>query len=59
MGAMGLLDTDREIRRIDRSNFEACKIGAAFAMSERFFSPPEAIKSQHPPGKALNAGWES
>jgi isopenicillin N synthase-like dioxygenase len=31
----------------------------AFAMTERFFALPEAVKARHPLKKQLNAGWES
>jgi isopenicillin N synthase-like dioxygenase len=31
----------------------------AFAMTERFFALPEAVKGRHPLQKRLNAGWES
>ncbi|WOD07691.1 2-oxoglutarate and iron-dependent oxygenase domain-containing protein [Marinomonas sp. GJ51-6] len=34
-------------------------IEAAFAESDRFFNLPEAIKSQYPRPKGVNAGWES
>ncbi|MEG1771473.1 MAG: 2-oxoglutarate and iron-dependent oxygenase domain-containing protein, partial [Comamonas sp.] len=31
----------------------------AFAMTERFFALPDAVKAQYPLKKALNVGWES
>jgi isopenicillin N synthase-like dioxygenase len=31
----------------------------AFAMTERFFALPDAVKARHPLQKRLNAGWES
>ena len=31
----------------------------AFAMTERFFALPDAVKARHPLKKGLNAGWES
>ena len=31
----------------------------AFAMTERFFALPDAVKARHPLKKQLNAGWES
>ncbi|MFT3720767.1 isopenicillin N synthase family dioxygenase [Pseudorhodoferax sp.] len=31
----------------------------AFAMTQRFFALPDAVKARHPLKKGLNAGWES
>jgi isopenicillin N synthase-like dioxygenase len=87
MGAQGSLDTGREVRRIDLSDFDARKaqiadelwdacvhvgffqlvnhgialerIREAFAMAERFFALPDAVKAQYPHSKANNVGWES
>lgn len=87
MGAVGSINTAREIRRIDLSRFEDRRaeiadqiwdaaldvgffqlvnhgitleeIGAAFAMTERFFALPTEVKARYPLKKALNAGWES
>lgn len=35
------------------------KVREAFAMTERFFALPDAVKARHPLKKGLNAGWES
>ena len=35
------------------------KVREAFAMTERFFALPDAVKAKYPLKKALNAGWES
>ncbi|HEY0200294.1 MAG TPA: 2-oxoglutarate and iron-dependent oxygenase domain-containing protein [Burkholderiaceae bacterium] len=35
------------------------QVRGAFAMAERFFALPEAVKARYPLKKALNAGWES
>lgn len=35
------------------------EVHAAFAMAERFFALPEAVKARYPLRKALNVGWES
>ena len=35
------------------------EIKQAFAMTERFFALPDAVKGQYPLGKGTNAGWES
>ncbi|MDF1486665.1 2-oxoglutarate and iron-dependent oxygenase domain-containing protein [Ramlibacter sp. H39-3-26] len=38
---------------------DLARMRGAFAMAERFFALPEAVKAQYPLKKALNAGWES
>jgi len=35
------------------------QVQEAFAMTERFFALPDAVKAQYPLVKALNVGWES
>ncbi len=35
------------------------EIRAAFAMTQRFFALPDAVKAQYPLRKGTNAGWES
>lgn len=35
------------------------RVRQAFAMSERFFALPDAVKAQYPHVKAHNVGWES
>lgn len=38
---------------------DLARVREAFAMSERFFALPEAVKAQYPHQKANNVGWES
>jgi isopenicillin N synthase-like dioxygenase len=87
MGAIGSETSNREIRRIDLSDFAQRKtdianqlwdaavdvgffqivnhgialadVRNAFAMTERFFALPDAVKARYPLKKALNVGWES
>lgn len=35
------------------------EVREAFAVTERFFALPDAVKTRHPLKKGLNAGWES
>ncbi len=37
---------------------DQAEIDAAFALSERFFALPEAVKAQYPLRPGMNAGWE-
>ncbi|GAP33884.1 2-oxoglutarate and iron-dependent oxygenase domain-containing protein [Piscinibacter sakaiensis] len=37
----------------------AAAVDEAFAMTQRFFALPDAVKACHPLKKGLNAGWES
>lgn len=87
MGAIGSLNTTRQVRQIDLRDFQNRKaqiadalwdasidvgffqlvnhgiplqrIREAFAMSERFFGLPNAVKAQYPHSKADNVGWEN
>lgn len=38
---------------------DLARVHEAFAMTERFFALPDAVKAQYPHNKALNVGWES
>jgi isopenicillin N synthase-like dioxygenase len=45
--------------QIAHHGIDPAEITAAFAMTERFFALPEAVKAQYPHQKANNVGWES
>ena len=45
--------------RVANHGIDLARVHEAFAMTERFFALPEAVKARHPLKKALNAGWES
>ena len=45
--------------QLEHHGIAPAAITEAFAMTERFFALPDAVKARHPLEKALNAGWES
>lgn len=45
--------------QVANHGIDLARVHEAFAMTERFFALPEAVKARHPLKKALNAGWES
>jgi isopenicillin N synthase-like dioxygenase len=45
--------------QVTHHGIDLAEIRRAFAMAERFFALPAAVKARHPLKKALNAGWES
>ncbi|MCZ2497847.1 isopenicillin N synthase family oxygenase [Xylophilus sp. Kf1] len=45
--------------QIEHHGIDLEEVRNAFAMTERFFALPDAVKAQYPLKKALNVGWES
>ena len=45
--------------QIVNHGIDLAEVHNAFAMTERFFALPDAVKAQYPLKKALNVGWES
>ena len=45
--------------QIEHHGIDIAEVRNAFAMTERFFALPDAVKGRYPLKKALNVGWES
>ncbi|WPB56186.1 isopenicillin N synthase family dioxygenase [Xylophilus sp. GOD-11R] len=45
--------------QIEHHGIDLDEVREAFAMTERFFALPDAVKAQYPLKKAWNVGWES